>query len=86
MGRSVHMNQEALTIHHQHVGTVPTTDVLQDGMTDTLLDEPTGTPRTKMGLEGGERKCALSMEDYTVGGAWLVAEHVIDVVKRGTSP
>ena len=54
-------------------------------MSDTLLDVPTGTPRTKIGLEGGERKGALSVEDYTVGGAWLAAECVIDVVKRGTS-
>jgi len=35
--------------------------------------------------EGGERKGALSVEDYTVGGAWLAAERVIGVVKRGTS-
>ena len=86
MGRSVLMNQEALTVHHQHVGTVPITDPLLDGMSDALPDILTGTPGIKMGPEGGERKGALSVEDYTVGGAWLTAERVIDVVKRGTSP
>ena len=54
-------------------------------MSDTLLNIPTRTPRIKMGLEGGEKKGALSVEEYMVGGAWLAAEHVINVVKRGTS-
>ena len=55
-------------------------------MSDALPDILTGTLGIKMGPEGGERKGALSVEDYTVGGAWLAAERVIDVVKRGTSP
>ncbi|XP_022931688.1 uncharacterized protein LOC111437846 [Cucurbita moschata] len=42
-------------------------------------------PRNQDGARG-RRKGALSVEDYTVGGAWLAAERVIDVVKRGTSP
>ena len=79
MGRSAHMNQEALTVHHLHVGNVPTTDLLEDGMSETLLNVPTGTPGIKMGLEGREKKDALSVEDYTVGGVWQAAERVIDV-------
>ena len=79
------MNLEALTVHHQHVGTIPTINLLKDGMSDTLLDVPIETPRIKMGLEGGEKKGALFVEEYIVGGAWLVAERVTDVVKRGTS-
>ena len=85
MGKSVVMNQEALTVHHQHVGTVPITDPLLDGMSDAVPDVLIGTLGIKMGPEGGERKGALSVEDYTLGGAWLAAECVIDVVKRGTS-
>ena len=38
-----------------------------------------------MGLEEGEKKGALSVEEYTVGGAWLATERVTDMVKRGTS-
>ena len=53
------MNQEALIVHHQHVGTVPITDPLLDGMSDALPNILTGTPRIKMGLEGGERKGAF---------------------------
>ena len=55
-------------------------------MSDTFLDVSIETPRIKMGLEGGEKKGALSVEEYMVGGAWLTAGHVTDVVKRGTSP
>ena len=32
-----------------------------------------------MGPEEGERKGALSVEDYTVGGAWLATDRVINV-------
>ena len=55
-------------------------------MSDTLLDVLIGTTGIKMGLEEGEKRGALIVEEYMVGGAWLVAERVTDVVKRGTSP